>query len=401
MKIKVLNIVDEFHPQAGYENNILSKFMVKLGYDYEILTTHFTEGDNYINFLSFDNIDEKDKKFTEGTGVKVTRLSVKRKVSGRAVWNFKEFLKTVDMIKPDVLFFCGNDSLIFIQYILKFKKEILRGTHKYKIIADSHMLDMASKNKFKNFFYSFYRHFVTPILIKASIKVIRVQNDTYVNRRLGIPLEQCPFLSFGTDTSIFHKDDIQRKKTRVQLGIPNESFVVLYAGKINESKGGMLLAESLKEEYKATDGKQIVFLILANASSDYEQNVLDVLKASDNKVIIRPAVPYVDLPEYYKATDLAIFPKQCSLSFYDLQACGVPVVLENNNINCDRVSNSNGFIFDGTKEGLRDQLQSIFNMDSIEEYSQSAIQYIRENYDYGEIAKEYDIIFKELMVSPK
>lgn len=394
-RIKVLNIVDEFHPDAGYENNVLSKFMVKLGYDYQILTTTFVDGNNYMDFLGTDNIAEKDQIFTKNTGVKITRLHIKKRISGRAIWNFKDFLKTIDAINPDILFFCGNDTLIFIRYILKFKRQIKKGTHKYKIIADSHMLDMASRNRLRKIFYIFYKLFVTPILIKAKIKIIRVQDDKFVQKRLGIPLSQCPFLSFGTDTTVFYKNDVIKKENKKRLNICDDAFVFLYAGKINESKGGMLLAESLFKKIHAK--KPIAFVVLANAKNDYEKMVIEKLRNSENEVLVLDTVPYSSLWFYYQMTDVAIFPKQCSLSFYDLQACGVPVILENNNINRDRLKFENGFIYDGTVIGLRNVIKQVIELDSIESYSLNAVKFIQNEYDYRKISLQYDVIFKNLL----
>lgn len=394
-RIKVLNIVDEFHPDAGYENNVLSKFMVKLGYDYQILTTTFVDGNNYMNFLGMDNIAEKDQIFTKNTGVKITRLHIKKRISGRAIWNLKEFLKTINTINPDILFFCGNDTLIFIRYILKFKRQIKKGTHKYKIIADSHMLDMASRNRLRKVFYLFYKLFVTPILIKAKIKIIRVQDDEFVQKRLGIPLSQCPFLSFGTDTTVFYKNDVIKKENKKLLNICEDAFVFLYAGKINESKGGMLLAESLFKKIYVK--KPITFVVLANAKNDYEKMVIEKLRNSENKVLVLDTVPYSSLWFYYQMTDVAIFPKQCSLSFYDLQACGVPVILENNNINRDRLKFENGFIYDGTVIGLRNVIKQVIELDSIESYSSNAVKFIQNEYDYRKISLQYDAIFKNLL----
>lgn len=395
-KIKVLNIVDEFHPDAGYENNVLSKFMVKLGYDYDILTTHFIKQGNYLDFLGTDNIEEKDKLFTEETGVHIFRERIKKRYSGRALWNMKRTIARIDTINPDILFFCGNDSLIFIRYLWKFRRQIVRGNFKYKIICDSHMLDMASTNKFKKLFYAFYKKMITPIIIKSGIIVIRLQDDLFVNKRFGIPLKQSPFISFGTDTLLF-KPSNDKAKSKKQIGISPEtnSFLIIYAGKINESKGGDLLANALKERINSK--KRIAFLIVANANTSFEQKVLDTLKESENNIVFHNAVSYKELYKYYQAADLAIFPKQCSLSFFDLQSCGVPVLLEDNNINRQRVSYGNGFLFNGTVCDLHKQIEIICNKDSLGEYEKNSIRFIQNNYDYEKISHRYDEIFKSLV----
>ena len=145
--MRIVNVVDEFHPYAGYENNVLSKHMVKLGHEYIILTSKVEKNKKrYINFLGVDDIEKKDKEFSKQTGVEIIRLKAKRFISGRAIWNYKLFIKTIKELKPDVVFFCGNDSFICVQFFLKNKKKIIKSEMPFGIVADSHMLEMASKN---------------------------------------------------------------------------------------------------------------------------------------------------------------------------------------------------------------------------------------------------------------
>ena len=318
--IKIVSVVDEFHPNAGYTNNVISKYLVKEGYSYDIVTTQFLEKGNYMDSFDLSNMESKDELFTKTNGVKIHRLSCKKHISGRAVWNYKEFHTKINELKPDILFFGGNDTLIFMQFVLKNRRKIIKNKLPFSIVSDSHMLDMASKNKFKKIFYFLYRLFITPIIKKAKIKVIRVQDDDFVMKRLGVPKDQAPFISFGTDTTVFYPDKVFNREERAKLCLDEKDFVVLYAGKINESKGGMLLSDLICGEYNTS--KKIVFIVVANASSDYECRVIERIKRSKNKTIIHPAVSYDQLPYYYKIADLAVFPKQCSLSFYDIQACG-------------------------------------------------------------------------------
>src|SRR5690606_7783559 len=130
-------------------------------------------------------------------GVKVIRLPIIKFISGRAVFK-KKIFKTVENLTPDILYIHGNDTLIAIRYLLKIKRL------SFPIVMDSHMLEMASVNKFNKYFRSFYRKMITPIIVKENIPVIRTQNDIYVQKHLGIPLELCPWISVGTDTLLFH-----------------------------------------------------------------------------------------------------------------------------------------------------------------------------------------------------
>jgi len=59
-------------------------------------------------------------------------------------------------------------------------------------------------------------------------------------------------------------------------------------------------------------------LVVGNSpDSEYGNLVEDTFRRSENRVIRFPTQKYTELPRFYQVADLAVFPKQCSLSFYD------------------------------------------------------------------------------------
>jgi glycosyltransferase involved in cell wall biosynthesis len=388
--MKIVNVVDFFHPNAGYENNILPKYLVKNGHQAVIITAQLDKvPEGFTSFFGKDNINEDDQSFCSKTGIEIIRVPVKCFISGRA-WFTDEIFKTVEAVSPDLLFLCGNDTLISMQFLLKNRKKC------NPLILDSHMLEIASKNPFNKLFRHFYKKIFTPIIIKNKLQVIRVQDDAYVERCLGIPLNQAPFISFGSDTMLFHPDDTVRKNFRDKNGINENDFVIVYAGKLDAEKGGKLLAHSFEAKFD-TD-KNVVFLVVGNTNGEYGDEVEKIFKKAENRIIRFPTQRYTDLAQFYQASDLAVFFKQCSLSFYDVQACAVPVVLEDNSINIDRCSYENGLTFkSGDIDDFRDKILKLIEMgnDEYQKIRQNAYSFVKENYDYEDIVKKYIAIFEK------
>lgn len=382
--MRIVNIEDFFHPNAGYQINILPKYMVKKGIDTYIITSEMEKvPDNLTKFFGKNNIEEYDKQYEEMTGVKIIRIPVKGFLSNRAIFT-KELYKKVDELAPDIVYVHGNDTLVGMKYIWNQRKL------SYALISDSHMLEMASVNKFNKVFRKFYKIFITPKIIKNKLTIIRTQDDAYVNRCLGIPLEQAPWVSYGSDTLLFHPDEKMKVEFKKENKIPENAFIVLYAGKLDESKGGMFLAEAVNEKFQ-TD-KDVVFVIVGNSAGDYGEKLEDCLKNSQNKILRFPTQRYVDLAPFFQSADLVVFPKQCSLSFYDVQACGVPVLSEDNNINIERCSHKNGFVFEsGNMDDFRRKIVDCINMPSnkYKEIKINAYDYITQNYNYSNKADEY------------
>lgn len=390
--MKIVEIEDFFHPNAGYQINILSKYFVRYGHEVTIVTASADRVPEHLAaFFGADGIEAYDREYTRVTGVNIIRLPIYGFFSGRALFT-DQLKKTVDRLKPDILYAHGNDTASAMQFIAGL------GHLPYAFVTDSHMLGMASVNRFNKLFHWFYRNVFTPKLVKYQIPVIRTQNDPYVEKELGIPLSQAPWISYGSDTMLFHPDREAKRAFRTANSIAEDAFVILYAGKLDESKGGKLLAEALREPLK-TD-RAVVFLVVGNTSGSYGAEVETLFQTSKNRVLRFPTQRYADLAPFYQAADLAVFPRQCSLSFYDVQACGLPVVLEDNTINLERCGHENGWVFSaGSEKDLRRKLENAVNLEP-QRYAvvqHNSEHFILESYNYDVKAREYEKILLQTL----
>ena len=388
--MKIVQLEDFFHPDAGYKINILSKYFARMGHETVILTAELDRMPDYLtSFFGRDNIAARDREYSERYGVQIIRRPIRAYVSGRAI--FKDNLaRLVNSLHPDVLYVHGNDTAAGM-WILRHLKAF-----DCPIVMDNHMVEMASQNPLRKLYRAYYRSFITPIIIKNRIPVIRAMNDDYVERCLGVPLSLAPWISYGSDMLLFHPDKAAEAKFREANGISRDAFVVLFAGKFDESKGGMLLAELTCREIK-TD-REIVYLMIGNATGEYGAAVEKRFKDSRYRIIRLPTQKYCDLAGFYQAADVGLIAKQASLNFFDMEACGVPVLSEDNNLNRDRTPCGNGWLFrPDDADDFAARLEHIVNMDSaeLEKASENAYNYVKEKYDYYKKALEYmDIIQK-------
>lgn len=389
--MRILHWDEMFHPSFGYQINVLPKYQAKQGHEVIILTSDkINEHPTFASFGNKENINQEDKLFSKEYGIKIIRLPIYKVISGRVIYK-KGYINRIRELNPDVIMCHFNDTLSSIRIAQKYKSV------NSPIVFDNHMLRMASKNPLSPLFRLYFRIFVTPIIKKNKWIVIRTQNDNYVNKYLGIPKDQTPFISFGSDTTLFYPDPIVKSNFRKKHKIKDDDFVVVYTGKLNEGKGGLLLAKAF--EKKLDKEKNIAFIVVGNANGEYEKEVERLFKKSENRIIRFPTQKYIDLPQFYQSADLSVFPKQCSLSFYDAQACGLPVISEDNKVNIDRLKYDNGLNFKANSiEDFRAKIQKILKMPN-KEYQKmrlKAYQFVKNNYDYKEIAKQYtEILEKE------
>lgn len=384
--MKIVHIEDFFHPDAGYQVNILTKYMVKHGFEISIITAEMDLIPASLSgFFGKDNVKEHDRLFEQEFGVKIVRIPAKRYISGRVIFSSNLLLRTIRLEKPDMVYVHGNDTYTGMWVILHAKKL------GYPVITDSHMVAIASNNRFRKLFYLFYRIAIAPIIKKEMITVIRTTSDNYVNKYLGVPLEQSPVISFGSDTMLFHPDIEVKHRFRNEYNISKEAFVIIYAGKLDEAKGGDFLASLTCEDFETN--KEIVFLVVGNTVGEYGEKVEKHLSTSKYRIVRLPTQKYSELAPLYQSADLALIPRQCSLSFFDLQACGLPILAEDNSINVSRLSYQNGWVFH--KDSIDDfkaNLEKILNMNNSEfsSIARNAYNLVIEQFNYNTKSTEYE-----------
>ena len=383
--MRILHVDETFHPNFGYQCNPLAKFQSQAGHEVFILAPEA----KYIHpvYHSFgeygENLENDDKAYEEATGVKIVRVHGKGFVSSRLIYEGKELYKTIEQINPDVMLVHCVETLTAMRVMKKYQ-------NRYPMAFDSHMLSMASQNKFAKIYEIGYKFLITSRIKRNGYTVIKTQNDDYVTSHLGIPEEQTTFISFGTDTVLFHPDRNVRQAFLEEHGLPENTFIISSTGKMSPSKGGDLFADTLSKKFD-TD-RPVAVVVVADFSGEYEQKVKEKLDSSENKILYFPVQKYPDLPQFYQIADVTVFPKQCSMSFYDAQSCACPVISEKGHVNEERNSHGNGLCFEcGSAEDFRKQIQTLIDMPSseIEKMRQNSYDFVSKNYSYDIIAEQY------------
>lgn len=389
--MRILHIDDTFHPNFGYQCNPLAKFQKKAGNEVFIICPEAKY--IYSVYHSFgeygEHLDQDDAKYEKDTGVKIVRVKAKGYIQGRLNYDKKDLLNAIYAIDPDVILAHCMETLTAMYVMRKLR-------HKFPMAFDSHMLSMASKNKLSKVFDIGYRLLFTPIIKKEKYTVIKTQNDDYVHAHLGVPKELSQFISFGTDVLLFSVDKEAKKHFLQDKHLPEDTFVITSTGKMTESKDGMLLAKTVKEKFAGD--REVAVVVVADFSGEYEKCVKAELDASENHVFFYPVQQYTQLPWFYQIADVTVFPKQCSMSFYDAQSCGCPVISEKGHVNEERNSHGNGLCFErGSVEDFRRQIQSLLDMPQ-EEYQKmrsNSYEFVTKNYSYETIAAQYTAVLEQ------
>lgn len=383
--MRIVNIEDYFHPDNGYQLNILAKYFSRFGHEVTIITSDMAQmPEGLTSFFGSEDIEARDRAYERETGVKIIRVPILKYVSGRSIYK-PGLLKLIRSLSPDVLYV--HDNYTAAGLWATWNREKLGCA----LFMDCHMCEMASRNPLHKLFRDFYRAVFTPIVTKDRLTVVATAEDRFPETVLRIPRELSPLIGFGSDLSLFHPDGAARAAFRKAHGIPEDAFVVLYAGKLDEAKGGKLLGDLLCQKLR-TD-REVVYLVVGNATGEYGREVEERFAKSPYRLLRFPTQKYPALPVFFQASDLGLMPKQCSLSFYDIEACGVPMLLEDNEVNVERCCCGNGWTFRaGDLEDFRTKLEEIAGLPpaAFAEAAAQARGYVEAHYNYETKAREYE-----------
>jgi len=124
--------------------------------------------------------------------------------------------------------------------------------------------------------------------------------------------------------------------SRLELGIPQESFVVAFVGGFIERKGVLRLSEALSR----IDGVHSVFIGSGNQNP------------SCPNILYKGPVPHCNVPLYLNASDIFVLPtlkEGCCNSIVEAMACGLPIISSNLPFNWDVLNENNSILIDPTK----------------------------------------------------
>ena len=126
------------------------------------------------------------------------------------------------------------------------------------------------------------------------------------------------------------KDEINRLK--VSIGIPISKKVILFAGRIDPSKGiGQLVSA-----FSQLNRDDAILVICGSTNfgaeriSNFESQMKKKFEALGSKILFLGYVPYSEMWKYYKIADVAVlpsmWPEPAGLTMIEATAAGIPLI---------------------------------------------------------------------------
>lgn len=380
--MRIIHLIDYFQPKIGYQETFLAREHQKLGHKVTVVTS-----DCYFPFphysMSVGNILGQRKVGSGETieeGITTIRLPTLEFPNTNQLF-LHDLEDCIKNLRPDIVFCHGMHSLTSWR-IATMKKRL-----KYKLIFDTHAASFNTKltNTLpKKLYHSLFYHFARPQIIKTADAIFAIGDGErdFICSDFNLPPKKVPIIRLGVDINLFNYSSKLRQEIRKKLHISKENILIIYAGKITPNKD----VDTLCKAVTLLNLNKIRLLLIGGGDKKYLNSLHQLVKDTIN-------IPFVlnkDLPAYYSAADLGVWPGDFSITLLEAMACKLPLVLPYN-IDSSYLNHSNAVwrFSRGNHRDLGKLIQSITtNKYLIKKKGRYAQKYIRNYLSWSKIAKK-------------
>jgi glycosyltransferase involved in cell wall biosynthesis len=330
--MKIVHVMDWYIPEMGYQENFLPSEQKKLGHDVQIITSdklpvHDGGYENHIGKVLGNRVVGKGIFFYNG--VPIHRLLTLLEKKGESIFILKGLVAKIKELKPDIVHAHGATSFSTL-IVIVFSKSL-----GYKVFVDDHAhsdnfrITTFPKKMMIIFLKLFY--YIYGSRIRCWMPV------TYDAERLlkiyfHVPSEKCQILHLGVNTDLFVRSSALRNSCREDLQIGDDYILLISAGKFGENKDIDILIKTyagVTEKFPKTK-----LLLLGGGDDQYMEkirNLVHSLGITDH-VIFHGFVKSSELPAYYNAADIGVWPGAHSITAVESAATGLPIIVPEHNL---------------------------------------------------------------------
>ncbi len=390
--MKIIHVIDYFQPKLGYQETFLAREHSRLGHEVHVVTS-----DRYYPFPNYKETVEpllgprrlRPGVYKEG-GVVIHRLKIIFEGWHR-VW-LKGLVREIESIHPDVIFAHGVENITGFR-LARWK---LRSQPNCRLIYDCHMIGRASRSKLAPLFHQAYRYILGHQVLRASDAIVAVTRETkeYMGEAYGFAADKTCVIPLGVDIDRFQYDPNGRKEIRSELGIDPDAVVFVYAGKIIPEKGPNLLVEAALRLTTENPQRKVKVMLIGNGPAEYRAKIESRVKQRmDNRNLLLQIgmVANAELPKYFSAADVGVWPRECAITIFEAMSCSLPVVVSDLPAAAERVAWGNGLVYkEGDVKDLCRAMKQLAIDESLrKEMGQRGRKVVEEQFSWKVIAQRF------------
>lgn len=235
-------------------------------------------------------------------------------------------------------------------------------------------------------------------MLKEATKLIALSSvEAQQYKSMGVSEDKIEIVPNGIDLSEFENLP-QRGEFRERYGLKAEQKIVLYLGRIHQTKGLDLLAKAFAELSKQIDDTK---LVIAGPDDGYLpalKRLIEGLKIEERVLFTGPLYGEEKLKAYVDA-DLFVNPHPdeiFGIVFLEALACGTPVICSTGCGIADIIDGQAGLAVPYDERRLHETLQHILGDDKMRrEFGENGKSLVRERFRWEKICEQVENIYEE------
>ena len=386
--MKIAIISDWFSEKMGYAENCLPKALASLGHEVHLITsnaqTYFnspTYKETYEPFIGPGIVTCESRKLD---GYTLHRLPYGQWLGRLRIRGLRQKLNE---LCPQIVQTFDVTSLTTLEAAMS---KLSVG---YELFLESHLhasvfpLALGRGSLRDRIYWTLYANTFGRFVSKLTKKCYPISTDAaeIVIRFFGIDSGKVNVIPLGVDTDLFCPPDTDvaqqtRKQLRQLLGFATNEVVCVYTGRFSKDKNPLCLAHAIGK--LVAEGGAFRGLFVGNGPAE------DVTAIRHTPgCVVHPFVPTSDLPPYYWAADIGIWPKQESTSQLDAAACGLPLILSNQIKVLERVEGSGLLYLEDNPDDLAYQIMQLSSPQTRRRMGENGMQKVRNHFSWVKIAQ--------------
>lgn len=340
--MKIVILTEVYTKNMGYAENVLPRYFARQGNEVHLITTtlkpYYFNADlnqTYSSFVGqegYSNVEEVD-------GYTIHYLPHKKVLGYMRMIGLFDKLRS---LMPDVVQTFAAISWIPLEAALAkraFDFKLFTGCHTHASVfplANRHTSVLDADYLKCLLFRSLHGRLIS--MLSEKCYAITTDCADVATRFFGVQKSKIDLCPLGVDTDIFFPDKTDelirsRSLLREQFGFAPTDIVCIYTGRFSRDKNPLLLAQAINK--LSRDGEPFKALFVGNGPQEEDIRACTGCE-------LHSFVPYTELPNFFHASDIGVWPTQESLSMLDAAACGLPIVVNDTLAETERV-NGNGF----------------------------------------------------------
>ena len=381
--MKVVVITPWYSKNMGYAENFLPAALALEGAETHVVTSN---AQIYCNHPDYKSIYEPylGPAFVECgvediQGYRLHRLPHKKTASMPKIKGLYAYLKA---LKPDVI------QTFEIDHSTSFTAALYCILNGAKLFTECHVHASVMVRKRRDALFHWLNFIrlglrLTNIVTKKCYPIAPDVEQIAINH-YKVPPSKIEVQSLGVDTSMFRvitgkKEILRRITLRKKLGIKPSEVLCIYTGRFTASKNPFLLGEAIEKL-----GSKSKFRALFIGAGD-EASISRLNKFRN--CIVHKFVQAKELPQYYQAADIGVWPKEESTSQLDAVACGLPIIISDRVKATERIQGNGLQYIENNSEDLARQINKLSTQKKRVQMGQLGAMKIIERFSWRNIAK--------------